>query len=61
MTEVVDACDWDQCAEKVGVDCGGFRAARVEVQSEEADAEVERFARDFVPVDEAAPVSVDGD
>lgn len=35
--------------------------ARVEVECEEADGDVEGFARYFVPVDERAPVSVDGD
>ena len=40
--------------------CGG-RPACVEVQCEEADGDVQGFARYFVPVDEGAPVSVDGD
>lgn len=39
--------------------CGG--AAGVKVESEEADREVEDFAGDLVPVNEGAPVSVDGD
>lgn len=40
------------------VDCG---AAAVEMEGEEADAEMEGFARDLVAVDEGAPVPVDGD
>ena len=39
----------------------GRCAACVEVEGEEADGDVEGFAGDFVPVDEGAPVSVDGD
>lgn len=61
MPEVVCRCDGDQRAEEVGVDLLHGRAPAVEVQRDEADAEVECFARDFVPVDEGAPVSVDGD
>ncbi len=36
-------------------------AARVEIQSEEADGKVEGFSRDFVAVDEGAEGAVDGD
>lgn len=36
-------------------------AARVEGEGDEADGEVERFPGDLVAMDEAAPVSVDGD
>jgi len=61
VARVVDAGDGNQGAEQPGVDGGGAGAARVEVQGEEADAEVEGFAGDFVAVDEGAPVSVDGD
>lgn len=40
--------------------CGGG-AARVEVQGEEADGDVQGFSGDLVSVHEGAPVSVDGD
>ena len=39
----------------------GRCAARVEVEGEEADGDVEGFARYLVSVDEGAPVSVDRD
>lgn len=39
--------------------CGGC-PARVEMEGEEADGDVEGFAGYLVPVDERAPVSVDG-
>lgn len=61
MARVVDAGDGDEGAKEVGVDGGGGGAARVEVQGEEADAEVQGLARDLVTMDEGAPVAVDGD
>lgn len=61
MAQVVCRCDRDECAEEVGVDGRGACAAAVEMECEEADGEVQGFAWDFVPVDEGAPVSVDGD
>lgn len=61
MSQVVGRGDGDQSAQQPGVDRGGRGATRVEVQGEEADGEVQRFAGDFVPVDEGAPVSVDRD
>ena len=61
MSKVVCRCDGDERTEEVRVDLVHGRAAAVEVQSEEADAEVESFAWDFVPVDKGAPVPVDGD
>ncbi len=61
MARVVDAGDRDEGAEEVGVDGCGGGAARVEVQGEEADGDVEGLAGDLVAVDEGAPVAVDGD
>ena len=39
---------------------GGLRAPAVEVERHEADGDVQCFPWDFVPVDEGAEVSVDG-
>jgi len=61
MARIVDAGDGYECGEQPGVDGGGGGAASIEVEREEADAEVKSFAGDFVAVDEGAPVSVDGD
>ena len=61
MTGIVEAGDWDECAEEPGMYGCGRRAACVEMEGEEADGDVKGFAGNFVPVDEGAPVSVDGD
>lgn len=61
MPRIVRAGDWYQRAEQPGMDgCGGC-PARVEMECEEADGDVQGFARDFVPVYERAPVPVNGD
>ena len=60
MAEEIEGCDGDESAEEIGVDGRGLHAPRVEVKCEEADRDVQSFARDLVPVDKGAPVSVNG-
>ena len=59
MSQEVDARDRNECAEKPWMYRRGLNAPGVEVEREEADGEVEGFARDFVAMHKGAPVSVD--
>ena len=59
MPKIVRRRNGNQGTEQPRVDRAGRSATRVQVQREEPDRNVERFARDFVAVDEGAPVSVD--
>lgn len=61
MSEIVGECDGDKRSEEVRVDLVSLNAASVEMKREEADGDMESFARDFVPVNEATPVSMDWD
>ena len=61
MSEVVDERDGDKRGEEVRVNLVSLYATRVQVDGEEADGDVKSFAGNLMPVDEAAPVSVDGD
>ena len=59
MTGIVEAGDRDECAQEPRMYGRGGCAACVEVEREEANGDVESFARYLVPVNEGAPVSVD--
>ena len=61
MAEQVDGGDGEERAEEVRGYLRLLDAEGIEGEGEEADGDVEGFARDFVFMDEVAVVAVEGD